>query len=1607
MKFNNIRLKEFVFLLLVFIAFNLYPQNYIKIMPLGNSITFDTYSGDSRPDGDKFSYRYKLYQNLIAGGYNFVFIGSEKSGYNYLPTDPVDYSYNAGFPGITAAQLITLLQTADYKGCQLPSCPQNYLEYYKPDVILLHIGTNGLNSESDADAIISNVETVMNIIDTYESNNKKKVPVFLAQIINRAPDGSHAPTSYYNTKLSELVSSRSDDDIVLVNMESGAGIDYQYSSSGGDMKDDLHPDVSGYNKMGNKWYNAIDGYNFTPILDDAVFSLPENSPAGTNVGTLTGRDLDPGTTLTYNIISQNPANAFSINASTGVISVSNSTLLDYETNPVFTLNVRVSDGSLYDNAQITINLTNINEPPVLSGVESSAISYTENSIPTPVTSAITVADSDNTSLTSATVAITTNYHSGQDILSFTPANGITSSWNPSSGTLTLSGTSLVANYQTALRDVRYQNTSDNPSVLTRTVSFTVSDGTLSSNTVTRNISVTAVNDAPVLNNIESSALTYTENSVPTPVTSAITVADSDNTSLTSATVIITNNYQNGQDILSFTPANGITSSWNPSSGTLTLSGTSLVANYQAALRDVRYENTSDNPSALTRTVSFTVSDGSLSSNTVTRNITVVPVNDPPVAANVTITPTDDRIGIQNNGNYSFTDPEGNSEGTSTFKWYRANSSSGSGATAISGATGKSYVPVKADGGKWICFEVTPVDQFGLAGDAVKSPYKYINAAPVASNVNVYAPDGADVGKTIRGRYTYSDLESDPRGIAVYQWYRTTSANPSASNPGTAISTDSTYKLKSEDSNKYLWFKVKPVATSGSTPGDSVWSNVFGPVGSFSANISGTATYCPGVTMTITLTITGGTSPYSATLRRTGSSLNKDTTISGISGSSYPIQVKIPGTYTLLNVVDSDEQVATITGSTVTLSNYSKPTVKLTGSAQICMGNSTQLLVDFVTGNQPYTFSIRKNVEDPVTYSNVTKDTSLTVHLSGKYAIISLSDRYCTGDTVSGYGSATISYITSPFATLSGTDTVCPGDTARLTVALTGTPPWSITYLRNGVNPKTVSNITQSNYTLKVVGDGTYTLSAVSDAIRSGCVSGSGKVVNRTTPTANITGVATICEHTSYDIRVTLTGTLPWNFSYHRGTEPAVQVTNVITSPYFVTVNKAGTYTLIDVYDKYCKGTVSGSSVITVTPAPEVTITGLYPAYSMQVVWDTATVTPHAGTLIYDPDKSVITYNNNDKFAFSPKYSKIGAHTIIYKYRDPATLCYGYDTTIVMVLEANADIVFPENDTRKFFCYNEPAFTIYGYNTANDTGSFAISGGIGLVDHHDNTATIYPSQLSSGKYTVTYNYYDNGAPLSISEEFEVEVVSNIWFIGFDRTSFCDNENSFKLNGNMLEGIFSGRAVYGNLSSGFYFDPKLTIPGPDTVFYTYTTTKGCSRQVFKAITIRDAANINFTVDDTCVSHIYSDSTAFINLTTYTDPVVSWLWNFDDIGSGSANTSTLKNPKHKFTSAGRRDIRLSATTSLGCTSTREIRFNFGDKPDADFEWATECYHQGQKVKFVNTSSIDPDKGTIIYNKWKFYSGQSYDSIISRNADYLFSAAGNYNVELTVLTNYGCFTA
>ncbi len=274
---------------------------------------------------------------------------------------------------------------------------------------------------------------------------------------------------------------------------------------------------------------------------------------------------------------------------------------------------------------------------------------------------------------------------------------------------------------------------------------------------------------------------------------------------------------------------------------------------------------------------------------------------------------------------------------------------------------------------------------------------------------------------------------------------------------------------------------------------------------------------------------------------------------------------------------------------------------LTGTATRCSDEWTEmpLLIDF-KGTPPWNFTLTRDNGNEKIYSNINQDPySFNVNQQGTYRIKSLSDANCTGDTT-GSGSVRITFNTPPTAVISGTDTICTGETAELSVTLTGKAPWSITYKRDGTNSTVISNINTANYKLKVSSEGTYTLSALSDAAcTNGKVSGTATVKQLPLPTAQLSGDASICENTSGQIQVSLTGIAPWRFSYKRDDGSPVTMQDVSASPKTIDVYQAGYYTPYEVYDKYCRGTVSGSARISVKQAPEVSISGLASAYNKE------------------------------------------------------------------------------------------------------------------------------------------------------------------------------------------------------------------------------------------------------------------------------------------------------------------------------------------------------------------------------------------------------------------------
>jgi hypothetical protein len=106
-------------------------------------------------------------------------------------------------------------------------------------------------------------------------------------------------------------------------------------------------------------FSPVTVHNVAPTLDDATLGVPEHSPNGTVVGTLSV--VNPANdALTFSVLGGTGVGVFDVNETTGEVTVLDGSLLDVNTHPSFTLNVQVSDGEGgVDTATVTINVTRL------------------------------------------------------------------------------------------------------------------------------------------------------------------------------------------------------------------------------------------------------------------------------------------------------------------------------------------------------------------------------------------------------------------------------------------------------------------------------------------------------------------------------------------------------------------------------------------------------------------------------------------------------------------------------------------------------------------------------------------------------------------------------------------------------------------------------------------------------------------------------------------------------------------------------------------------------------------------------------------------------------------------------------------------------------------------------------------------------------------------------------------------------------------------------------------------------------------------------------------------------------------------------------------------
>ena len=327
---------------------------------------------------------------------------------------------------------------------------------------------------------------------------------------------------------------------------------------------------------------TVTDVNEAPAFDGPTTAreVPENTVADTGIGgPVAATDPDAGATLTYSL-GGTDANFFDIYTSTGQLKTKDA--LDHETKPTYTVTVSVRDSKdanggadivTDDTIDVTITVTDVNDPPEFPSTGANARSIAENTVAnTNIGAPVRATDADNDNLTYTL--------EGTDPGSF--------AIDESSGQL------------------KTKSALDHEDKDSYTVTVKASDGNDGVATIEVTITVTDVNEPPDFDS-ETATRNVPENTAAgDPVGPAVPAVDPDDgDSLTYSL--------GGTDSASF----GITGS----TGQITV-GTGTTPDFETKLR---YE------------VTVTATDSSNLSDTIMVTINVTAGNDPPIFATDTAT----------------------------------------------------------------------------------------------------------------------------------------------------------------------------------------------------------------------------------------------------------------------------------------------------------------------------------------------------------------------------------------------------------------------------------------------------------------------------------------------------------------------------------------------------------------------------------------------------------------------------------------------------------------------------------------------------------------------------------------------------------------------------------------------------------------------------------------------------------------------------------------------------------------------------------------------------------------------------------------------------------
>jgi gliding motility-associated-like protein len=528
-----------------------------------------------------------------------------------------------------------------------------------------------------------------------------------------------------------------------------------------------------------------------------------------------------------------------------------------------------------------------------------------------------------------------------------------------------------------------------------------------------------------------------------------------------------------------------------------------------------------------------------------------------------------------------------------------------------------------------------------------------------------------------------------------------------------------------------------------------------------ASISGTTTICSGGTATITFS---GTANAIVTYTVDGGS-NQTITLNGLGSATITTPILTTNsTYTLISVTASGALACnqTQTGSAIITVN-ALPTVTISGTTAICNGG-TATITFTGTANATVTYTVDGGSNQTIVLNAAGTATVITPALTtnSTYTLVSITSGGATTCTQAQTGSATITVGVLPTATISGTTTICAGNTAVIT--FNGTPSATVTYtvdggsnqtiVLDGTGTATVTTpilTTSSTYTLVSVTSGTTTCSQAQ--------TGSAVVTVNALPTATISGTTAICTGTTTVITFNGTPNATVTYTINGGGNQTIVLnglgTATITTAALTSVT---TYTLVSVTSgtTTCSQTLTGSAVVTINALAPANVTFSYGQACLNGA-NPSPVLPTNFTTngLFSSTTIPVTNLNATTGAITLAGLTAGTYDVTYTVLSNTGNCTAggtYSTTIVLITGFTPETGFTYDAT---YCSNSgnalpvKATGFYAGGSFSSTTGLSIDGTTGEINIAGSTP---------GIYTITYSVNSNAANCNLggSTPFQITI-----------------------------------------------------------------------------------------------------------------------------------------------------------------------------------------------------------------------------------------------------------